>query len=41
MCAICLSDGTDIKTSCSHQFHSECIVAWCNRKKICPDCNNC
>lgn len=39
-CSICFSGGTNIRlTPCTHQFHADCIVEWCNRRRICPNCN--
>ncbi|KAB2079517.1 hypothetical protein ERO13_A05G008400v2 [Gossypium hirsutum] len=40
-CAICLeglSNGTCVKTPCSHAFHGRCIARWVWRKKSCPMC---
>ena len=39
-CSICFSNGTNIRlVPCTHQFHVACIVEWCNRRRICPNCN--
>lgn len=39
-CTICFADGTNIKLlPCSHQFHANCIVEWCHRRRSCPNCN--
>ncbi|KAH1067837.1 hypothetical protein J1N35_032824 [Gossypium stocksii] len=40
-CAICLeglSNGTCVKTPCSHAFHGRCFARWVWRKKSCPTC---
>ncbi|VFQ70038.1 unnamed protein product [Cuscuta campestris] len=43
-CAVCLEEYmegdviTPLSSSCSHNFHNECIAKWLRRKRTCPVC---
>jgi len=41
-CSICLSPITTtiFKTSCGHNYHTNCITEWATRKQSCPLCRN-
>lgn len=44
-CSICLGSFTEEEQVrrlpvCSHVFHQECIDAWLERKRECPNCKN-
>jgi len=41
-CAICLSEYEENEKirilRCEHHFHSECIIVWLKKNKVCPFC---
>ena len=43
LCLICLEGmikGNDIiLIDCGHKYHKDCLLAWFERKKICPECD--
>ena len=39
-CPICREEGADIRTTCGHHFHSQCLTEWCKRYCNCPICRN-
>lgn len=43
LCLICLDsmnkDNNIIMIDCGHKYHSECLLTWFERKKICPECD--
>ena len=39
-CSIWLEDKTNVKLSCGHHFHEECILKWFAHSVSCPLCRN-
>ena len=39
-CPICREEGADMRTTCGHHFHSQCLTEWCKRYSNCPLCRN-
>ncbi|MBA3953705.1 ankyrin repeat domain-containing protein [Candidatus Dependentiae bacterium] len=41
VCCICLEGHQlDAKTSCNHDFHTNCLTEWLNTNSTCPTCRN-
>ncbi len=40
ICSVCLDDENcvDCETSCSHNFHANCLSQWVNKNNSCPLC---
>lgn len=37
-CPVCQGECSNLRTTCGHYFHKECIEKWCKISKTCPLC---
>ena len=39
-CSICYENTINVSTKCRHQFCSECLFKWKDKKSSCPICRS-
>ena len=39
-CPICLEEGSNVRLSCGHVFHKDCVNLWFHEQPTCPVCRH-